>query len=183
MASITTSNEIVVPRSVRRKAGIKPGERVEFKVSGRTITIAPTVPTPDDEYTPAERRAIDRGIAQSEKEYREGKHAGPFDTADEFLADLHRESAKLDAKKTRQEMKLDRTPYFLRAYHKPPRHKQKALTSRWFSYSEISTIHRFTPRSTTKPGTMAGPLKGWRFYFKIIDDTYLLEEIRRHPKK
>jgi len=52
-----------------------------------------------DEYTLAQRRAIDRGIAQSEKEHRQGKIAGLFDTAQEFLADLHRESAKLDAKK------------------------------------------------------------------------------------
>jgi AbrB family looped-hinge helix DNA binding protein len=33
--------EITVPKSVRRKAGFKPGDRVEFKVSDRTITITP----------------------------------------------------------------------------------------------------------------------------------------------
>jgi mRNA interferase RelE/StbE len=25
--------------------------------------------------------------------------------------------------------------------------------------------------------------KDWRFYFKIVDDTYRLEEIKKHPKK
>ena len=73
-----------------------------MKSAGGVITIVPKLPTADDEYTPSQRRAIDRGIAQSEKEYGEGKHAGPFDTAEEFLADLHRESAKLDGKKRKR---------------------------------------------------------------------------------
>ena len=25
--------------------------------------------------------------------------------------------------------------------------------------------------------------EGWRFYFKIVDDTYRLEDIKKHPKK
>jgi AbrB family looped-hinge helix DNA binding protein len=33
--------EITVPKSIRRKAGIKPGDRFEFKVSGRVIQIVP----------------------------------------------------------------------------------------------------------------------------------------------
>jgi bifunctional DNA-binding transcriptional regulator/antitoxin component of YhaV-PrlF toxin-antitoxin module len=90
---------LVVPRAIRRKAGFKSGQELEIKASGGVITILPRFPSADDEYTPAERRAIDRGIAQSEKEYREGKHVGPFTTAEEFLADLHRESAKLDTKR------------------------------------------------------------------------------------
>src|SRR5437667_8963054 len=32
---------IVVPDAIRRKAGLRRGERVEFKVSGRAITIVP----------------------------------------------------------------------------------------------------------------------------------------------
>ena len=37
--SITTP--IVVPEAVRRKAGLRRGEQVEFRVSGRAITIVP----------------------------------------------------------------------------------------------------------------------------------------------
>jgi len=33
--------EITIPESVRRKAGFKPGEQVDFKVSDRRITIVP----------------------------------------------------------------------------------------------------------------------------------------------
>jgi AbrB family looped-hinge helix DNA binding protein len=50
---VKSADELVVPRSVRRKAGIKSGDRVQFKVSGGIINIIPTVPSADDEYTPA----------------------------------------------------------------------------------------------------------------------------------
>ena len=44
--SITTP--IVVPEAVRRKAGLRRGEKVEFRVSGRAITIVPTEVQNDD---------------------------------------------------------------------------------------------------------------------------------------
>jgi bifunctional DNA-binding transcriptional regulator/antitoxin component of YhaV-PrlF toxin-antitoxin module len=36
--------DVVVPRSIRRQAGIKAGDRLEFKASSRTITITATEP-------------------------------------------------------------------------------------------------------------------------------------------
>jgi AbrB family looped-hinge helix DNA binding protein len=65
--TITVKNRtpLVVPPAVRRQAGLKSGDRLEFRVSGRVITILPKPPTADDEYTAAERRTIDHGIAQS----------------------------------------------------------------------------------------------------------------------
>jgi AbrB family looped-hinge helix DNA binding protein len=50
---VKSKDELVVPRSVRRQAGIKSGDRVVFKVSGDIINIIPELPTADDEYTPA----------------------------------------------------------------------------------------------------------------------------------
>jgi bifunctional DNA-binding transcriptional regulator/antitoxin component of YhaV-PrlF toxin-antitoxin module len=90
---------LVVPLSLRRKAGFKSGQELEFRMSDGVITLAPKAPNAADEYTPAERRAIDRGIAKSEKEYGEGKFAGPFATVEEFLTDLHAQSAKLSPKR------------------------------------------------------------------------------------
>lgn len=55
-------------------------------MSGKVTTIRPKKIDADDEYTPAQRRAIDRGVAQSEKEYAAGKSYGPFDTAAEAIA-------------------------------------------------------------------------------------------------
>src|SRR5437016_4251359 len=48
--TLKLKTEITVPKSIRERAGIKPGEQLEFKVSGRVITIVPKV-QPGDEYT------------------------------------------------------------------------------------------------------------------------------------
>jgi AbrB family looped-hinge helix DNA binding protein len=55
--TITVKNktDLVVPASVRRRAGIKAGDRLEFKVSGGIINITPKPPAADNEYTPEQR--------------------------------------------------------------------------------------------------------------------------------
>ncbi len=80
-------DELVVRRSVLRRAGIKPGDRVEFKVCGGIINIIPELPRADDEYTPAERRVIDARLAEARK----GPYYGPFKTADEAITFLGKE--------------------------------------------------------------------------------------------
>ena len=85
---VKSKTPIVVPPSVRRRAGLKSGDKLEFRVSGRVITILPNGPKSGDEYTSAQRKAIDRGIAQSEREYAAGKSYGPFDTAAEAIASI-----------------------------------------------------------------------------------------------
>jgi AbrB family looped-hinge helix DNA binding protein len=95
---VKSKDELVVPRSVRRRAGIKSGDRLEFKVSGGIINIVPELPAADDEYTPAERRAIDARLAKARK----GPYYGPFRTADEAIAFLGKEirGRKRAARKT-----------------------------------------------------------------------------------
>lgn len=67
---------IVVPPSVRRRAGLKTGDRIEFRVSGRVITIVPQPTGADDEYTPEQRRVIDAGIAKGLEELKKGAFTG-----------------------------------------------------------------------------------------------------------
>ncbi len=64
--------------------GIKPGDRVAFKVPDNII---PELPRADDEYTPAERRVIDARLAEARK----GPYYGPFKTADEAITFLGKE--------------------------------------------------------------------------------------------
>ena len=96
---------LVVPPAVRRQARFKSGQELEFRASGGAITILPKLPLADDQYTPAERRAIDRGIAASQKDYQEGRSYGPFKTHEEFISSLHREAARLRAKKRKRAAK------------------------------------------------------------------------------
>jgi bifunctional DNA-binding transcriptional regulator/antitoxin component of YhaV-PrlF toxin-antitoxin module len=95
------SSPLVVPPAVRRKAGFKSGQELEIKASGGVITILPKLPSAVAEYTAAQRRAIDRGIAASEKDYRKGHSYGPFGSHTDFIASLHQEAAKLRKKRKR----------------------------------------------------------------------------------
>ena len=66
--------EIMVPKSIRRKAGIKAGDRFEFQVSGRSITIVPKL-TPDEIQDEREIRdpKIRAAIRKSKEEFLAGK--------------------------------------------------------------------------------------------------------------
>ncbi len=79
---VSNKSELVVPRSVRWRAGLKSGQKVEFKVSGGVINIVPELPVADEEYSPAQRRVIDARLRQARK----GPYHGPFATADEAIA-------------------------------------------------------------------------------------------------
>ena len=95
---------LVVPASVRRTAGFKSGQEIEFKASGGVITILPKLPA-DEEYTPAQRRTVDRAIAKGLDDIKHGRLEGPFSSHKEFIDSLHKEAGKLGKKKTKR---LDR---------------------------------------------------------------------------
>jgi bifunctional DNA-binding transcriptional regulator/antitoxin component of YhaV-PrlF toxin-antitoxin module len=79
---------LVVPSAVRRKAGFKSGEEIEFRASGGVITIIPKLPNADDEYTPAQRRIIDARLAEGLADIKAGRTYGPFQTAEEMISDM-----------------------------------------------------------------------------------------------
>jgi len=87
--AIKNNNKIplVVPTSVRRAAGFKSGQEVEFKASGGVITILPKSPVEDDEYNRAERRSIDAQLREAER----GPFYGSFDSANDAVAFLQKE--------------------------------------------------------------------------------------------
>jgi bifunctional DNA-binding transcriptional regulator/antitoxin component of YhaV-PrlF toxin-antitoxin module len=82
--TVTLKNKtpLVVPNRVRRAAGFKPGDRVEFKVSHGAVTILPKLAAtqhPFDTLTPAEAKIVRRGEAQlkrgKSKPWGDVKHA------------------------------------------------------------------------------------------------------------
>ena len=48
--TLKSKKPIVVPDAVRRKAGLRSGDRIEFKVSGRVINIVPKLPSAGEDY-------------------------------------------------------------------------------------------------------------------------------------
>ncbi len=98
VTTVKKNTPIVIPESLRRRAGFKVGDRLEFKLSGGIINVIPELPSADDEYTPAQRRKIDAELAKSIEDVRKGRTYGPFTTHKEFLRSLHKESKKLQDK-------------------------------------------------------------------------------------
>jgi bifunctional DNA-binding transcriptional regulator/antitoxin component of YhaV-PrlF toxin-antitoxin module len=86
--TVKSKEPLVVPPSIRRQAGHRNGQKLEFKVSGGVITILPKLPTADDEYTPEQRRIIDARLAEGLADIKAGRTFGPFDSADEMIADM-----------------------------------------------------------------------------------------------
>ena len=84
--TVKRREQLVVPASVQRRARIKVGDRVQFKVSGGVITIIPELPNADDEYTPEQRRVIDARLVEARK----GPYYGPFHTAEEAVKFLRK---------------------------------------------------------------------------------------------
>ena len=101
---------LIVPPSVQRKARLKAGDRVEFKAAPGMITIISKLPvasraTPslaDDEYTPAQRRIIDRQIAEGLEDIKNGRTHGPFNTVQEMIASIEANIKKARPAKRRK---------------------------------------------------------------------------------
>jgi len=72
--TLKPKTEITVPKSVRRKAGFKPGDQVVFQVSDRSITIVPKL-SPDELQDEREMRdpKIRAAIKQGHEEFVAGK--------------------------------------------------------------------------------------------------------------
>jgi hypothetical protein len=93
---------IVVSSAALRRAGFKSGQKLEVKVTGGAITILAKAAPAENELALSERRAINRGIAASDRDYKAGHSYGPFKTHEAFIASLREESAKLAPKKTKR---------------------------------------------------------------------------------
>jgi AbrB family looped-hinge helix DNA binding protein len=72
--TLKPKTEITVPKSIRRKAGIKPGDQFEFSVSGRVINIVPKL-SPDELQDEREIRdpKVRAAIRKSYQEFLAGK--------------------------------------------------------------------------------------------------------------
>jgi bifunctional DNA-binding transcriptional regulator/antitoxin component of YhaV-PrlF toxin-antitoxin module len=99
------SAELVVPPSVRRRAGIKAGDSLEFEAARGVITIRKSQPLEDDEYTPAQRRMIQKRLEEAAEDVRQGRVYGPFSTHEELMASLARTGKQSASRRTPKRLK------------------------------------------------------------------------------
>lgn len=102
--AVTAKNKtpLIVPDKIRRRAGFKPGQEVEFHASGGVITITPKMESTEDEYTPEQRKYIDARLRRSMKDIDKGRFYGPFDSAKDMAVFLKAEIQKRAAKKRKR---------------------------------------------------------------------------------
>jgi AbrB family looped-hinge helix DNA binding protein len=91
--TVKTEGELVVPVSVRRRAGIKNGDRLKFDVSAGMVIITPAS-QPAYKPTKAELAAIRKGEAAIAR--------GEYVSLADFLHDLDRPRRKARAKAVRK---------------------------------------------------------------------------------
>ena len=91
---------LVVPLNIRRRAGIKAGDRLEFKAARGIITIVSQTQNTSDE-TLEQRRIIDAQLAEGLEDIRKGRVSRVFDTLEEMLASLKGSSSKTPRKAAR----------------------------------------------------------------------------------
>src|SRR5208282_1748517 len=86
LVSVKSKYQVVIPQSVREKIGLNVGDRLEAKAERGRITFTP-------------KSVVDRAIAESLADFKEGRTYGPLETGAELVASLHKEAAKLHPKK------------------------------------------------------------------------------------
>ncbi len=97
--TLKPKSEIVVPRSIRRKAGIKPGDKFEFAVCGRVIQIIPKKTAEEIQDEEEIRNPKIRAIIRKS---REDFLAGRSRPAEEFLAERARRTRRTRASSRRR---------------------------------------------------------------------------------
>ncbi len=108
LVRIQRKGQVTLPTRMRSAVGVVEGDLVEASVQHGKIVLTPKMadrsrfPSADNEYTPAQRRIIDARLARGLADVKAGRTIGPFETHEEFIASLHKETKKLKAKKTKR---------------------------------------------------------------------------------
>jgi bifunctional DNA-binding transcriptional regulator/antitoxin component of YhaV-PrlF toxin-antitoxin module len=87
LVSVQRRYQVVIPPHIRKKIGLNVGDLLVAKAERGKITFTP-------------KAAVDRGIAQSLTDFREGRTYGPFATQSELVKSLHDQAAQLRSKRT-----------------------------------------------------------------------------------
>jgi AbrB family looped-hinge helix DNA binding protein len=108
LVRIHRKGQMTLPGRLRSAIGIAEGDLVEATLQRGRIVLTPKLvvdrsrfPNADDEYTPAQRRAIDARLDESEEDLKKGRTAGPFKSAAEMIAHMKNELKKRAKKTTR----------------------------------------------------------------------------------
>jgi bifunctional DNA-binding transcriptional regulator/antitoxin component of YhaV-PrlF toxin-antitoxin module len=81
LVKVRPNGQVTLPSSLRNRAKLNVGDLLEAKLEKGRITLTPA-------------SLIDRHIAESIEQIKDGRFYGPFDTAEEMIESLHRNGKK-----------------------------------------------------------------------------------------
>ncbi|MDR3719396.1 MAG: AbrB/MazE/SpoVT family DNA-binding domain-containing protein [Bryobacteraceae bacterium] len=94
---IQHKGQVTIPTRVREQAGLSKGDLVEFSFQRGKIVITPKLvvdrskfPNAGSEYTPEQRRVIDRRLALADADIKAGRVSKAFSNAGDLIADLQK---------------------------------------------------------------------------------------------
>ena len=112
LVKIHRKGQMTLPSSFRAAMGVGEGSIVELSLKNGKTVITPQIvidrsqfPNADDEYTPAQRRIIDARLGQADADIKAGRVSRAFADHEEFIADLHKEAKRLNARKTKRSVR------------------------------------------------------------------------------
>lgn len=82
LVKVKDKYQVTLPVDIRRKAGLAVGDLLEANVKGKLITLTPKAVV--------NRAFVDKRLAEALEDVRRGRVNGPFATAEELIADLHK---------------------------------------------------------------------------------------------
>ncbi len=87
----------LTPSRLRSQIGLADGDMVEAIADGGRIVLTPNaaiarsqLPNADNEYSPGQRRVIDRRLAEGLRDIKKGRLHGPFQTHEDMIAFLNK---------------------------------------------------------------------------------------------
>jgi AbrB family looped-hinge helix DNA binding protein len=81
LVKVKTKGQITLSTRLRQQVGLRVGDLLDVKVASGKITLVP-------------QSVIDRDIAEGLEDFKKGRYFGPFSTAKQMTAFLHRRTKK-----------------------------------------------------------------------------------------
>ena len=87
------SRQVVIPKKLHDRLGLKPGDYLEVEEQEGKVVMTPK--------TLVDSR-VHAAFRESMEDFKSGRYSGPFDTADEATASLHKAAAVRRARKAKR---------------------------------------------------------------------------------
>jgi AbrB family looped-hinge helix DNA binding protein len=89
IVKVKTKGQVTIPTILRQQAGLNIGDFLETKIEGGNIVLKP-------------QTLVDRHIAESIEQFKDGQSFGPFNTAEEMIASLKKNMKPQAVKKSKR---------------------------------------------------------------------------------